>query len=363
MAPRLAERGFDLTLASPVPGDFAEEWRSLGLTHVALRVPVHGGLRRADGSGRRPAPGALAREAAVVLRSSAVLVPLVRRADVVHANSLNAVLETAAAGRIANRPVVLHLQDLVAEGVGRNVLRVASVLASETVVLSDAIACCTGRAERCLVVPNGVDTERFRPGPADPRVRAELGGDGHSALIGILGRVDPEKGVDVVMRAVALLDGRRARLAVVGGPLASPAHQEEMRRLGASLLGDRVRFVPPRPDVPAVLRALDVLVNASVAEPFGMTLVEAQACGVPVVATNSGGAPEIVSHERTGLLVAPGEPRELSTALARLLRDAELRSRLAAAGRRQVEERFSLDEQVERFAGLYERYAPSRRRK
>ena len=75
-----------------------------------------------------------------------------------------------------------------------------------------------------------------------------------------------------------------------------------------TLLGDRARFVGPVDDVPGVLRSLDVLVNASASEPFGLSVLEAQASGVPVIGTDAGGIPEFVTDGETGLLVAPGGP-------------------------------------------------------
>jgi L-malate glycosyltransferase len=210
------------------------------------------------------------------------------------------------------------------------------------------------------VIHNGVDTHRFRPGPVDAGVRAGLGGIDGAALIGIIGRVDPEKGIDVLVEAVAALDDDLAgtRLAVVGAPFtggedaARALMDDAVRRLG-----DRVRFVPPRADVVPVLRALDVLVNASRAEPFGLTVLEAQAAGVPVVATRAGGIPEFVEHGRTGLLVEPGEPSAMAVALGELLRSPALSRDLVTRARASAEAAYGLEVQADRFADLYRRLA------
>ena len=111
---------------------------------------------------------------------------------------------------------------------------------------------------------HGIDLERFRPGPVDPGVRGTPLGGADTLVVGILGRVDPSKGVDRVVRAMSMLDGANgtARLAVVGAAhLASDDYIRELRREGDRLLGDRLRFVGPRDDVPEVLRAVDVLVE------------------------------------------------------------------------------------------------------
>ena len=105
--------------------------------------------------------------------------------------------------------------------------------------------------------------------------------------------------------------------------------------------------------MPEVLRALDVLASASWAEPFGQALLEAQASGVPVVGTRSGGVPEFVEDGVTGLLVPPQDPAALAAALQRLLGDAGFRERLARAGRASAEERFGLAERYDAVADVY----------
>jgi glycosyltransferase involved in cell wall biosynthesis len=122
-----------------------------------------------------------------------------------------------------------------------------------------------------------------------------------------------------------------------------------------------VRFVGRRQDVPEVLRSLDVLVNASEAEPFGLSVLEAQASGVAVVGTDAGGIPDFVEHGVTGLLVPPDDASAMADALGRLVADADLRRRLAEAGRRQAIEHFALDDQYDRRAAVYHAAAASGR--
>lgn len=357
LAPLLSERGFDLRLASPSPSPLARAWQSLGLPHARLDLPAHGGLRRTDGSGRRPGPARLAGEAAVVSRSAWSLRCMGGEADILHSQSLNGHLETAIAGRLARRPVVLQVHDLVVPGLGRRVLTLAASASTRTVAISSAVASCVGPAARrkVVVLRHGLDLERFAPAPPDPSLRAELGGVPGAPLVGMLGRVDPEKGADLVTEAVAALSGpaAAARLVVVGDAFADPGWYERLRAEATRALGDRVRFLPPRPDVERVLQALDVLVSASVAEPFGLTILEAQACGIPVVATDAGGVPDFVHHGVTGLLVRPRDPAALASALAEVLTDEALRSRLATAARIQVERSYGSAAAADRWAELY----------
>ena len=301
--------------------------------------------------------GALAQEIGTTVRSARRLARLARQADVIHSNSLWNHLDCALAGRLSRRPVVLELHDLVRPGLGRRVLRVAVRLASRTVAVSRAVADTVGPAAGGLrVVPQAVDTERFHPGPADASWRARLSSRPDQPIIGVVGRVDPEKGITTVVQAMAMLAGPagRSHLAVVGAPALDDGTYEAALRVEAShLLGDRHRFVGPVEEVPAVLRSLDVLVNASASEPFGLSVLEAQASGVPVIGTDAGGIPEFVTDGETGLLVAPGRPEALAVGLSRILEEPGLRHDLVAAARSAVVAQHALAVRAGALAGIY----------
>lgn len=354
LAPLLREHGLALTLASP-PGPFAAAWSALGLAHAPFDAPSRLGLRAADDA--RPGMRALASEVAITGRSARQLARLARDADVVHSNSLWAHLDCALAGRLARKPVVLELHDLVRPGMGRTVLKAAMRLSSRTVAISRAVANTVGADNaRLSVIPQAVDPERFHPGPPDDSWRARLSSRPDDPIVGIVGRVDPEKGIGTVVRAMTMLHGpaERSHLAVVGAPgLDDGSYETELRAEASALLGDRSRFVGPVDEVPSVLRSLDVLVNASASEPFGLSVLEAQACGLPVIGTDAGGIPEFVSDGKTGLLVAPGEPDALAAGLNRILGAPELRRDLASAAREAVVARHTLAARAEALAGVY----------
>jgi glycosyltransferase involved in cell wall biosynthesis len=359
LAPLLRARGIGLTLASP-PGALAQAWSALGLAHVEFAVPVRGGLRAAGD--RRPGPRALASEVATTARSARQLARVARRADVIHSNSLWGHLDCALAGRLARRPVVVELHDLVRPGLGRRVLGVAMRLASCTVAVSRAVAeTVGGHGARVRVIPQAVDADRFHPGPPDAAWRARLSSCPDEPIVGVVGRVDPEKGIRTVMRAMALLDGpaERSHLAVVGAPaLDDGSYESALRAEASGLLGDRSRFVGPVDDVPTMLRSLDVLVNASTSEPFGLSVLEAQASGVPVIGTDAGGIPEFVTDGETGLLVAPGRPEALADGLRRILAAPGLRDELVLAARDGVVARHTLAARAEELAGVYRGLVP-----
>jgi glycosyltransferase involved in cell wall biosynthesis len=201
-----------------------------------------------------------------------------------------------------------------------------------------------------------VDPVRFQPGPPDASWRARLSSNPDEPIIGVVGRVDPEKGIRTVLQAMTRLNGpaQRSHLAVIGAPaLDDGSYEAALRAEAADMLGERCRFVGAVDEVPAVLRSLDVLVNASTSEPFGLSVLEAQASGVPVIGTASGGIPEFVTDGETGLLVAPGRPDDLAAELNRLLETSGLRDDLSGKARRGVVARHTIAARAETVAELY----------
>ncbi|MGW5366269.1 glycosyltransferase [Actinopolymorpha pittospori] len=202
---------------------------------------------------------------------------------------------------------------------------------SHEVVELRAMGMPTGRA---VVVPSGVDGDAFGPeGPSAPR--------NERARILSVGRLVERKGLDTVIRALVGVPG--AELLIAGGPPASGlAEDPEVQRLTAIArahdVADRVRFLGgvARAEVPALYRSADVVVSVPWYEPFGMVPIEAAACGVPSIVSSVGGHLDTVVDEVTGLLVPPRDPAGLARRLRRLLRDADLRARLGAAGTHQA---------------------------
>ena len=202
--------------------------------------------------------------------------------------------------------------------------------------------------ERVRVVPLGADHEFFRPGIDTREVRARYGlGEGRWLLS--VARLSRHKGIDTALQALALLRSRYPdlRYAVVGSGEEQEALAAEARDLGVA---DRVRFLTDVPDrdLPALYNTAEVYLGVSRlmeqrVEGFGISLAEASACGVPVVAGRSGGIPAAVRDGETGLLVDAERPEAVAEALAGLLNDAGLRARLGAAGRRAVESHYNWD--------------------
>lgn len=193
---------------------------------------------------------------------------------------------------------------------------------------------------RIRTIAPGVDLRTFTPDGDRDAARARLGLRPDQVALAFVGRIQPLKAPDVLLRAAAtLLDRRpelRARLAVlvVGGPSGSGlARPEALAALARELgIADVVRFLPPRAgdDLAEIYRAADVVAVPSHSESFGLVALEAQACGTPVVAAAVGGLPTAVAHERSGLLVEGHDPARWADALARVGLDRTERQRLAA---------------------------------
>jgi glycosyltransferase involved in cell wall biosynthesis len=173
------------------------------------------------------------------------------------------------------------------------------------------------------VVFNGVDLTLFRPVAPDRSLRRD------APLLLWVGRFQPWKGVDIAIRALAQLP--EAMLLIAG----AGEERARLERLVAGLdLRERVRFLGPVPraELPRLYSSADLLLATSFAsETFGIGLVEAQACGLPVVASRFGGFPEVVDEGRTGLLVPPRDPQALAAAVRELLEDPARRRAMAAA--------------------------------
>jgi D-inositol-3-phosphate glycosyltransferase len=183
---------------------------------------------------------------------------------------------------------------------------------------------------RIEIVPPGVDHSVFRPSPRAGALLRERLGLGDRPLLLFVGRIQPLKGVDVALRALAALEDSSSRLLVVGGP-SGPSGASESERL-ARLVGElglteRVVFLPPQPHdaLADFYRAADVCVVPSRSESFGLVALEAAACGTPVVAAAVGGLRSLVDDGVTGFLVDGHEPADYATPLSILL-DAPLRA-------------------------------------
>jgi glycosyltransferase involved in cell wall biosynthesis len=205
---------------------------------------------------------------------------------------------------------------------------------------------------RIRILYNGIDPEHFDASVDRERVRAEerIGAD--DPVIGIAARFAPVKDHRTLLRAFRLVlsEMPNAKLALAGDGELRGELEKETRSLG---LGDAVRFLGVRRDIPHLLKSWDVFCLSSLSEGTSVTLLEAMSSGLPAVVTAVGGNPEIVEEGRTGLLVPRADAEALGAALVRVLRDQEGRKRMGEAGRARVRDRFTLDGMVSAYGDLY----------
>jgi glycosyltransferase involved in cell wall biosynthesis len=212
--------------------------------------------------------------------------------------------------------------------------------------------------ERIVLLPHGVDTERFSPATAEAKLalRRDLGLP-EGVLAVYAGRLLRGKGLETLVDAFAAIADQAPGLGVVmvgSGEGQALSIEDELRgRVAARGLGARVVFAGRSERVEDYLRSADVFVFPSVFEALGIALVEAAACALPAVASRTGGIVDVVEDGVSGRLVAPGDAAALSEALLRLSADPGLRSRMGRAARTTALARFDERDGIERYRALF----------
>lgn len=208
-------------------------------------------------------------------------------------------------------------------------------------------------AEKIKVCYNGVDTKYFAPNSKSGKeIREKLGIEGSMVLY--VGDVLPRKGVGYLIRAIpkVLRENPKTKFVFVGKGNWKIKYERLAHELGVSNSTTFVGYVPDML-LPAYYSACDVFAFPTLAEAFALVLLEAMACGKPIVATNVDGVPEAVKHRSTGILVRPGDANELASAIVELLEDPELAKKYGAEGRRTIEKRFTWKAVANRVLRIY----------
>ncbi len=295
-ADELRERGFTVEIVELADGVMAIQRERVSLGRVAGALPM---LPRLAAAYRRLKP------------------------DVVYTNTVKAHVIGAPAARLAGIPCVMHLRDIL-EGRARGVLRaVGATCTVRRIAISRAVANRLA-LPKTDVVPNPLDLAAYVRLPARDEARSELGLPLAAPVVGILGRINRWKGHDSFLRIAALVAARsEAHFAIVGKPMFRDVDfAGELHALAATLgIAERVHFVGWLDDPRTAYAAIDVNCNTSRAEPFGRTIIEAAACGVPTVCFGDGGAPEAVGEGLCGRIVASGDEAGFAQAILGLLRD------------------------------------------
>ena len=339
----------------------------VGRFDVTVAAHGEGPLRdAAAAAGARFVPLANVRRAVSPLRDLAGLVELIRllrreRPDILHANSSKAGVLGRLAAALTGVPIRIftaHGWAFAAHsGLAARVYRAADrlmlPLTTATICVSErereaGLAARTCDDDATVVIPNAVDV-----GAAPRSVSTR-----QPPLLVTVGRLKAPKDFPTFVRALGRLPAGSFEAMIVGDGPDRPRLEEEIRSGG---LSGAVQLARERHDVPRLLAAADVFVLASRSEGHPVSVLEAMAAGLPVVASRVGGVPEQVVDGETGLLVDPGDPKPLAAALERLTGDPALRRRLGAAGRARAEERFDLEPFRRAHLELYSRELATRR--
>ena len=284
-----------------------------------------------------------------------------RRIQVVHSHGKGAGLYGRIAARLTGAAAIHTFHGIHPAGYGRLYLRLERALARLSFAVvhvsesqaTEARALGLAPAGRTRVIVNGIDAASVRAAAAGaPMSRATLGLRPDALVLATIARFDPVKRLEVLVRALPLLVARvpEAQLLIVGdGP-----ERGALRALARALApGDRVVFAGAIPDAARVLPVVDLYVTASRREGLPTAVLEAMACGLPVLATEAPGHVDAVEPEVTGRLVPLDDAPGLATAAGLLLRDPALRARMGGAGRERVERRFSRARMLAEIAALY----------
>jgi len=206
--------------------------------------------------------------------------------------------------------------------------------------------------EKIRLIPRGVDLESFdyrRPGDKKK----------NPFTIGMISRVSPIKGHSYFIQAISRVSREipNLKVLIVGGVAKGKEKYKKDLELMVKRLGltETIRFLGPREDIPEILSGLNLLVLSPVEqEAFGRAVIEAQAAGVPAIATSVGGVVDIVKDGQTGFLCSPRDPKSLAEKIIKLFRNEDLQNKIAENARRSVEEKFSLDKMAASTVELYE---------
>ncbi|MEK6579739.1 MAG: glycosyltransferase [Bdellovibrionota bacterium] len=285
-----------------------------------------------------------------------------KRPALIYSSALKCHIFSAVLGRLLQIPVLWHLRDIISQKWSLKTLRFLAKHNRVTLVAnSQATAQAFDPHTKMVVVHNGIDPNSFKR-EANRDWNREAGWPSHRLVIGMVGALARWKGQIEFLRMAAKLTrmGKDLGFVIVGGEIYDTSGdrgflaeiKEEALKLG---IYDRVYFAGFRSDPARVMNGLDLLVHASTRpEPFGRVLIEAMACGVPVIASAAGGVLEIIKTEKVGLTFLPGQVDEMCRQVARLVDNADLRKKISEDAYLEFNNRFTDQMYVSEISQLFE---------
>lgn len=264
------------------------------------------------------------------LSSLSQLIPLIsqtvrfsRNYDLIYANTPKALIIGAVVSYLRQLPLVYHLHDILSTDhfswINRRLLvamanRFASLIIANSKATMKAFNDAGGSSTLVKIVYNGFNPEGYRIQEDQVTLlRQELGFDGHF-IIGHFSRLGPWKGQHILLEALSYCPENINAIFVGGAFFGVEDYVKKLHQQVEELkLKDRVKFLGFRSDIPQLMSACNVITHTSIApEPFGRVIIEAMLCGKPIIATNAGGAAEIIEHDKTGWLTPPGDAYQLA---------------------------------------------------
>lgn len=279
--------------------------------------------------------------------------------DVIHTHNPSPHFYGALAGFLAGVPVVHTKHGRNYPGSPKKVLlnRLSTAFTSRVVAVSHEAAEVCRLTEKVPerkihIIWNGVDVRAFSPGNDKKTLLGSLGIEDKTIVVGVVARLSPEKNHSCLLRAFVETQNEfpLVRLLIVGDGVLRQQLEAEAKVLG---IDSRVIFTGPRHDVPELLRECDIFALSSKTEGLPLTVLEAMACSLPVVATDVGGNSEAVQGGETGFLVKSDDSAAFAASLKCLLGDAALRRQMGVAGRLRAENCFDSQMTAKGYVDLY----------
>lgn len=340
VAEGLREQGAKVSVVCPYESIFTAALRSLGCqVHIAMLGD------------------------ALQWRSLFTVAEIIRRqqVDIVHTHLFNATFLGGVAAGLCGVPVATTVHGMYVSSEEMGVARLTGSHLITVCTAAYTMGLALGLAEEQIsLIPNSVDTRRFRPDVDAAAFRASIGVPAEAPLVGMIARLSREKGPDLFLQVASLLAATRpdVHFALVGE---GPMSQELKRQVEALELGEHVHLTGLVTDTSTVFPALDVVCQPSRLEGQPLSLLEAMAAGRPVVASSVGGIPEAVEVGLTGWLVAPGDVNALAERVLWLLDNPEQAREMGREGRRRAIELFDMRRQMVEITRLFRRLIDGRR--
>lgn len=345
MLKALGQDDLEIVVAAPIDGRFRPRINNIGIPVIPLQLRDNEGNKRPD------------------VQIHTHLIQIVNQVvpDLVHANSLSM---GRMIGRIAPQlpiPCTTHLRDIIKlskaaiRDLNQNTGLVAVSQATQDFHVQQGLV-----SNKVQVIHNGVDTDLFHPAPANGSLRQELGLHDNDVMIANIGQICLRKGQVHLAHALVSMTQEypELHLLIVGERYSqkqeSIDYEKRIRKLFDDVsMGERLHFLGFRNHMEQLLNEVDLVVHTAHQEPLGRVLLEAAACGRPIIATDVGGTREILSDEDTALLIPANDIQALSTAIRHSLEDKALRERLGCRAREQAVEKFALIPAAERLRAYW----------